>query len=105
LASFNGNNGMDPESGLIADASGNLYGMTSEGGADNEGTLFEIVAGTHALTSIATFNGSNGTYQVSQTLPYGYALTSPAGELYTVALSAGQQSRGFYFGDHKIAAP
>ena len=33
-----------PYAGLIMDASGNLFGTTSQGGANNQGTVFEIPA-------------------------------------------------------------
>jgi uncharacterized repeat protein (TIGR03803 family) len=32
-----------PEAGLIRDASGNLYGTTASGGANDSGTVFELV--------------------------------------------------------------
>ena len=34
-----------PLAGLIADASGNLYGTTYSGGASGVGTVFEVAAG------------------------------------------------------------
>jgi len=34
--------GKTPIAGLIFDGSGNLYGTTSTGGADNGGTVFEL---------------------------------------------------------------
>jgi uncharacterized repeat protein (TIGR03803 family) len=43
LVSFNGSDGSWPIAGLIADCSGNLFGTTSQGGAYNGGTVFEIV--------------------------------------------------------------
>ena len=42
LASFNGSNGANPVGGLIADASGNLFGTTTQGGAFGNGSVFEI---------------------------------------------------------------
>ena len=60
LATFNGTNGSQSEAGLVFDSSGNLYGTTSRGGANNDGTVFKVAAGTHALTTVATFNGANG---------------------------------------------
>jgi uncharacterized repeat protein (TIGR03803 family) len=38
----NGTEGYNPFAGLIADASGNLYGVTYRGGTDNKGTVFEL---------------------------------------------------------------
>lgn len=51
LAGFNGANGSLPSSGLIADASGNLYGTTSSGGMHGSGTVFEI-AGAGFATGV-----------------------------------------------------
>ena len=42
LASFNGANGAYSYAGLIADAAGNLYGTTSEGGNSGYGTVFKL---------------------------------------------------------------
>jgi uncharacterized repeat protein (TIGR03803 family) len=47
LATFNRAN---PSAGLIADADGNLYGTTENGGANNAGTVFELT-GTGFVTS------------------------------------------------------
>ncbi len=61
LASLDGvNSGKAPHEGLIADAVGNLYGTASVGGANNFGTVFELDAATHALSTLVTFNGTNG---------------------------------------------
>jgi uncharacterized repeat protein (TIGR03803 family) len=42
LQTFNGRDGLSPYSGLILDASGNLYGTTFNGGAYKHGAVFEI---------------------------------------------------------------
>jgi uncharacterized repeat protein (TIGR03803 family) len=64
LASFNGANGSIPAGDLIADANGNLFGTTSEGGAYNDGTVFEIVKTSSGYastpTTLVSFNGFNG---------------------------------------------
>ena len=68
LASFNGSNGLHPLAGLIMDSSGNLYGTTNKGGAgygstndpDGQGTVFELAKGSGTITTLASFNGTNG---------------------------------------------
>ena len=40
---FNGEDGFLPEAALIFDEKGNLYGTTSDGGAYNNGTAFELI--------------------------------------------------------------
>jgi hypothetical protein len=70
LVSFNGSNGNGPQCTLIADAKGDLFGTTFFPGANDDGTVFEIVNnGTVANPSYATtptalvgFNGNNGVY-------------------------------------------
>ena len=42
LVSFDGTDGRNPDAGLFADASGNLYGTTQFGGVSNDGTVFEV---------------------------------------------------------------
>src|SRR5436853_59356 len=43
LANFNGTNGNYPSSTLIADTAGNLFGTAQNGGANGDGTVFELV--------------------------------------------------------------
>src|SRR5436190_21421234 len=60
LASFDGGNGKNPTGGLIVDGQGNLFGTTLLGGSDDEGTVFELPAGTSTPMTLASFNGTNG---------------------------------------------
>jgi T5SS/PEP-CTERM-associated repeat protein/uncharacterized repeat protein (TIGR03803 family) len=66
LVAFNGINGSSPQARLIADASGNLFGTTSTGGANQVGTVFEISKTANGYantpTTLVSFNGSNGNY-------------------------------------------
>ncbi len=68
IATFDGTDGSAPNS-LLFDETGDLYGTTSAGGpgynrlASNGpgGTVFEIAKGNSTISTLATFNGSNGT--------------------------------------------
>jgi len=42
LVSFNGANGYTPYAGLVQGTNGNFYGATASGGANNNGTVYEI---------------------------------------------------------------
>jgi uncharacterized repeat protein (TIGR03803 family) len=56
-------NGFEPKGGLLRDRSGNLYGTTYRGGPSDGGTVFEL-SPNGTLTTLATFNGSNGRFPV-----------------------------------------
>ncbi len=64
LVIFHGSNGAVPN-GLIADAAGNLYGTTDNGGAGRYGTVFQLTpSGT--LNVLYSFTGGNdGGFPVS----------------------------------------
>jgi uncharacterized repeat protein (TIGR03803 family) len=76
LASFDGAGGAAPSGNLVMDGSGNLYGTTSYGGASNDGTLFELAAGSGTIATIASFNGTDGMH------PYGGLIMDGSGNLY-----------------------
>jgi uncharacterized repeat protein (TIGR03803 family) len=65
IASFIETSGQSPKSGLTSDASGNLWGTTYQGGFNTLGSVFEIVKGSGTITTIASFNGTNGEYPES----------------------------------------
>ena len=73
LVTFNGaGNGATPGASLIADAAGDLFGTTESGGADGDGTVFEIAntATGYAATptTLVTFTGTgNGANPRCQT--------------------------------------
>lgn len=65
LASFNGTDGVSPTA-VTLDASGNLYGTTESGSlGDHYGTAFEIARGSNAITTLASFNATNGAHSYS----------------------------------------
>ena len=59
--------GRFPPAGLIADAAGDLFGTTKSGGANGDGTVFEIAKTSAGYAStptvLASFNGADGTFQ------------------------------------------
>ena len=51
LGSFDGTNGESPN-GIIMDGSGNFYGTTEGGGADNDGTVFELASNSGTIVHL-----------------------------------------------------
>ena len=98
LASFNGANGEEP-SGLITDAAGDLFGMTSGGGASGDGTVFEILktsTGYGPLTTLASFNGANGSGPAAG-LPIAGLIIDAVGDLFGTTASGGASGDGTVF--------
>jgi uncharacterized repeat protein (TIGR03803 family) len=63
LHSFNGKDGDYPVAGLILDKSGNLYGTTEFGGANDYGAVFELMRGAKDKWTekvLHSFNGKDG---------------------------------------------
>jgi uncharacterized repeat protein (TIGR03803 family) len=99
LVNFNGFNGAQPEGGLFADTSGDLFGTTSGGGANNYGTVFEIrntgtvAAPVYASTMITlvNFNGSNGRN------PYAGLIADANGDVFGTTYYGGAYNYGAVF--------
>jgi uncharacterized repeat protein (TIGR03803 family) len=111
LVSFNLTNGAQPFAGLIADADGNLFGTTQEGGAFGVcndhlcgngvgGTVFEIVktAGGYATTptTLVNFSGNNGS------LPSGGLIADASGNLFGTTLVGGAYGGPFGEGNGTV---
>ena len=60
LAIFSPNQGYQPDGDVALDSSGNLFGTTSVGGAYSYGTVFEVALGSDTITTLASFNQTNG---------------------------------------------
>jgi uncharacterized repeat protein (TIGR03803 family) len=95
LVSFNVADGENPEASLIADANGDLFGTTGAGGANNDGTVFEIkktAAGyASAPTTLVSFNGSDGASPLA-------GLTADAsGDLFGTTSEGGPSGDGTVF--------
>lgn len=61
LYDFTGSDGELPSGNLIFDSAGNLYGTTQEGGADGDGTIFQLASSSSGYTEsvLYSFRGPN----------------------------------------------
>ena len=95
LVNFTGADGQAPNADLIADARGDLFGTTGAGGADGDGTVFEIVKTPHGYaagpTTLASFTDANGS------LPLGSLVADAAGDLFGTTASGGAEGDGTVF--------
>jgi uncharacterized repeat protein (TIGR03803 family) len=91
LAQFDGTNGSEPYGGLVMDSSGNLYGTTSAGGANSDGTVFEVAAGSGTITTLTSFDGTDGA------LPQAGLIMDSSGNLYGTAAVGGANGDGTIF--------
>ena len=71
--------------GLTIDPAGNLFGTTEYGGPGGGGTVFELSAGAHAFSVLATFAGTNGSGTPYRSAP----VLDAAGNLYGTTVQSG----------------
>jgi uncharacterized repeat protein (TIGR03803 family) len=93
LATFaaNSSGGQFPASPPAIDSKGNLFGTTGGGGTGGgNGTVYEIDAATRTLTTIAMFDGNNGSG------PNGL-VANAKGELFGTAIGGGPTNNGIVF--------
>lgn len=92
LYSFTGgNDGAEPDGGVVWGPDDNLYGTTSAGGTNGYGTVYEITT-NGALSTLYLFtNASDGA------VPYGGLLCGPDGNLYGTTYAGGAYNDGTVF--------
>jgi uncharacterized repeat protein (TIGR03803 family) len=86
-----GSDGSNPLAGLLADASGSLYGTTSQGGGSNFGIVFELnppAAGQTRWTEFVLHRSRGATVGDAADFQGGLA-TDPAGVLYGTSARGG----------------
>jgi uncharacterized repeat protein (TIGR03803 family) len=82
--------GETPTGALIQATDGNLYGITSGGGASGYGTIFKITLGG-TLTTVHSFDGTDGSY------PGAGLIQAANGDFYGVTYYGGVYGQGSVF--------
>lgn len=90
LVSFAGTNGAYPAAALVQGTDGHFYGTTSEGGLNNDGTVFKITT-NGTLTTLVSLAGTNGAY------PQAALVEGADGKFYGTTLNGGANNEGTVF--------
>ncbi len=102
LVNFDASAGTGDKSGLVLDASGNLFGTTQTGGSVGDGSVYEIarIGGGYAgvATTLASFTGPNGT----SSNPEASLILDSSGNLFGTTFGGGND-RGTVFEIAKTA--
>ena len=89
LASFNGGaRGSNPDATLLVDASGNLFGQTLSGGANNAGVLFELQKTGNGYATAPTILTSFGSGVVPIGGGRGNLVEDAAGDLFGITVNS-----------------
>jgi len=87
-------NGSEPHGGLVEASNKNFYGTTTEGGANNVGTVFEITAGG-TLTTLYSFCSQAGCADGAH--PYAGLIQATDGNFYGATYQGGTRNSGTIF--------
>jgi uncharacterized repeat protein (TIGR03803 family) len=85
------NDGAYSLAGLVIDASNNLYGTTSSGGAYADGMIFKLDTAGTTYAALYNFSGLDGT------CPYSRLILGTSGSLYGTTSYGGSQGNGTVF--------
>jgi uncharacterized repeat protein (TIGR03803 family) len=86
-----GSDGGDPESGVIRDSAGNLYGTTEEGGTAGVGVVYEVAATGQESPLYSFTGGADGAGAISG------VIRDAAGNLYGTATFGGTANWGVVY--------
>ena len=87
-------NGQYPFGGLIQDGT-TLYGLTSRGGTNDQGTIFSINISGTGFTKLHDFENAGTTLNGSK--PYGSLFKAQDGNLYGMTYEGGVNAKGIIF--------
>ena len=90
LVSFNGTNGAHPTGNLCEATNGKYYGLTSAGGLNNKGVLFEYTGS--GISKKVDFNGAS-----SGANPHGSLMEASNGKLYGMTTKGGIYNKGILY--------
>jgi uncharacterized repeat protein (TIGR03803 family) len=93
--------GQRPEAGLVMDSSGNLYGTTTDGGANGLGTVFKVIPNGTSSTESVIYSFAGGTLDGATPLA-GLTLDSTTGNFYGTTKVGGANGFGTVF---KLSPP
>lgn len=96
LHHFGGTDGRYPSGPLLQAPDGLFYGVASEAGAANGGTVFRVAPDGTGFTVLHDFAGPNAAARDGAT-PYGALVQAADGTLFGVTLAAGAALRGTLF--------
>ena len=88
-------NGAVPYGNLMQASNGLLYGMTENGGVNNDGVIFSYNPATSTYTKLLDFNGANGT--ANGAYPHGTLVQATNGLLYGMTNAGGVNNEGVIF--------
>ena len=99
LYSFTGGaDGQHPESGVVLDSAGNLYGTTQYGGATGFGVVYELSPNGGSWTETVLYSFCSADFSCTDgALPHSNLITDHSGNLYGTTLSGGSGGYGTVF--------
>ncbi len=98
IIDFNGSSlGASPRGSLILSTNGKLYGLCTQGGSNNNGTLFEFDPSSNDVVKLYDFNGT-----ASGRFPYSSLVEVGNGDFFGLCYQGGQYNEGTLF-EYKLS--
>jgi uncharacterized repeat protein (TIGR03803 family) len=91
--------GLSPLAGLTIDSSGNLYGATTQGGAYNQGTIYQLIPGATLFAEkvLYSFCAKGGLDCTDGAYPAAALVADQSGDLFGMTLFGGANGGGTVF--------